>query len=137
MESQLPLQHYVKTHKRRATARMCLSLCSSALNCGSRSDFGIVRRCRGWPCRAHGHLPLRFCTYLQPNPHTSRTAQLSTREKRRRTPLLVVATTSAYLWLAQVVAHGQMAQSAALPGRIDARRDGFTVPTAKSAQWRV
>jgi hypothetical protein len=58
-------------------------------------------------------------------------------EKRRRTPLLAVAPNRAYLWLAQVVAHGQVAQSAALSGRIDARRDDFTVPTAKSAQGRV
>ena len=51
-------------------------------------------------------------------------------------PALAVARTRAYLWLVQVVAHGQAAQSAALPGRIDARRDGFTVPTAKIAENR-
>jgi hypothetical protein len=52
-------------------------------------------------------------------------------------PALAVARTRAYLWLVQVVAHGQAAQSAALPGRIDAGRDDFTVLIAKSAQWRV
>jgi hypothetical protein len=52
-------------------------------------------------------------------------------------PALAVAPTRAYLWLVQVVAHGQVAQSAALSGRIDARRDDFAVPTVKSAQGRV
>jgi hypothetical protein len=51
-------------------------------------------------------------------------------------PALAVAPNRAYLWLVQVVAHGQVAQSAALPGRIDARRDNFAVPTAKIAENR-
>jgi hypothetical protein len=59
------------------------------------------------------------------------------RAEHQRTPALAVAPTSAYLWLAQVVAHGQASQSAALSGHIDARRDDFAVPTVKSAQGRV
>ena len=51
-------------------------------------------------------------------------------------PALAVAPTRAYLWLVQVVAHGQMAQSVALPRRIDAGRDDFAVPTVKIAENR-
>ena len=121
-------------HAKSAAALLRSPLHPTALTFGLHRWLRMVRRRRRRSSLVASTPTETISQCKRPNLHRG---GCITREKRRRTPALAIAPTNSYIWLAQVVAHDQAAQSAALPGRIDARSNDFTVQTAKSAQGRV